>query len=319
MRRGIWGAAIASGVLAATPAHAAPKPGSFWISLSAEYRTGSWLREWAGFVAVGIPLDRFAAPRTPPIPAASVPAVSAVSAVSVVSVAAPRLAEGPPKKEVAPAPVPAPSPPAKPAPGDPARPKSDALWLLTPRLARGTVRRALLSAGYLEARTRLTSLSGRSRSSAALPELRLRALRTTGQTLRLTPTTDDPYRYTQAGASELAFEARLTWHLDRLVFSNEEVGIERLRSEWNASERKLIEHVLLQLALWQRSSVRAADVDSEPEVRQTAELEALGAAVELDVLTDGWFSQAIGESEGQAAGDPGEPAKVEVDTPRHAR
>jgi hypothetical protein len=316
MRRGIWGAAIVSGVLAATPAHAAPKPGSFWISLSAEYRTGSWLREWAGFVAVGIPLDRFAAPRTPAV--STVPAITAVSAVSAVSVGAARLAEGPPKKEVAPVPAPAP-PPAKPASGEVPRPKSDPLWLLTPQLARGTVRRALRSAGYIEARVRLTSLSSRSRSSAALPELRLRALRTTGQTLRLTPTTDDPYRYTQAGASELAFEARLTWHLDRLVFSNEEVGIERLRSEWSASERKLIEHVLLQLALWQRSRVRAADVDSEPEVRQTAELEALGAAVELDVLTDGWFSQAIGESEGQGAGDPGEPAKVEVDTPRHAR
>ena len=191
--------------------------------------------------------------------------------------------------------------------------------LLTPQLARGTVRRALASAGYIEARARLTSLSGRSRSSAALPELRLRALRTTGQTLRLTPTTDDPYRYSTAGASELAFEARLTWHLDRLVFSNEEVGIERLRSEWNASEHKLVEHVLLQLALWQRSRVRAADVDSEPEVRETAELEAIGAAVELDVLTDGWFSQAIGESAGQGESDAGEPPKVEVDTPRHAR
>ena len=282
MRRGIWGAAISSLVLAAAPAHASPKPGSFWISLSAEYRTGTLLREWGGFLAVGIPLDRFAEPR--------------VFAAGAVPVAGASLAESPPKKEAAPAPAPEPSP-SKNAPAVASRAKSEPrLLLLTPRLARGTVRRALASAGYFDARTRLGSLSGRSRSSAALPELRLRATRTTGQTLRLTPTTDDPYRYSTAGASELAFEARLTWHLDRLVFSNEEVGIERLRSEWNASEHKLIEHVLLQLALWQRSRVRAADVDSEPEVRETAELEAIGAAVELDVLTDGWFSQAIGES-----------------------
>ena len=40
---------------------------------------------------------------------------------------------------------------------------------------------------------------------------------------------------------------------------------------------------------------------------------------ELDVLTDGWFSQAIGESEGEPSGGAGESAKVEVDTPRHAR
>ena len=311
MRRGIWGAAISSLVLAAAPAEASPKPGSFWISLSAEYRTGTLLREWGGFLAVGIPLDRFAAPRA-----------SGFSAVPAVPVAGAGLSENPPKKAAAPSP-PTESPPlktAKDAPDAAAPVKSDQpLLLLTPKLARGTVRRALTSAGYLDARTRLTSLSARSRSSAALPELRLRALRTTGQTLRLTPTTDDPYRYSTAGAAELAFEARLTWHLDRLVFSNEEVGIERLRSEWNASEHKLIEHVLLQLALWQRSRVRAADVDSEPEVRETAELEAIGAAGELDVLTAGWFSQASGQSEGQAESDPGEPAKVEVDTPRHAR
>jgi hypothetical protein len=308
MRRGIWGAAISSLVLAAAPAEASPKPGSFWISLSAEYRTGTLLREWGGFLAVGIPLDRFAAPRA-----------SDVSAVSAVPVVGAGLAENPPKKAAAPSPA-TESPSDNHAAGAAAPNKTaPLLWLLTPKLARGAVRRALASAGYIDARARLTSLSGRSRSSAALPELRLRALRTTGQTLRLTPTTDDPYRYSTAGASELAFEARLTWHLDRLVFSNEEVGIERLRSEWSASEHKLIEHVLLQLALWQRSRVRAADVDSEPEVRETAELEAIGAAVELDVLTDGWFSQAIGQSEGQAESDPGEPAKVEVDTPRHAR
>ena len=308
MRRGIWGAAISSLVLATAPAQASPKPGSFWISLSAEYRTGALLREWGGFLAVGIPLDRFAQPRA--------------LAVLAVPVGGSGLAENPPKKEAAPSPAtesPSPSKTTKNAPGDLASGKSEPLLLLTPRLARGTVRRALVSAGYMDARTRLTSLSARSRSSAALPELRLRALRTTGQTLRLTPTTDDPYRYSTAGASELAFEARLTWHLDRLVFSNEEVGIERLRSEWNASEHKLIEHVLLQLALWQRSRVRAADVDSEPEVRETAELEAIGAAVELDVLTDGWFSQAIDERAGQSESEAGEPAKVEVDTPRHAR
>ncbi|HEY5373943.1 MAG TPA: hypothetical protein VIK01_09650 [Polyangiaceae bacterium] len=308
MRRGIWGAAISSLVLAAAPAQASPKPGSFWISLSAEYRTGALLREWGGFLAVGIPLDRFAQPRA-----------LAVLAVPVVGSG---LAENPPKKEAVPSPAtesPPPSKTTKNAPGDLASGKSEPLLLLTPRLARGTVRRALASAGYLDARTRLTSLSARSRSSAALPELRLRALRTTGQTLRLTPTTDDPYRYSTAGAAELAFEARLTWHLDRLVFSNEEVGIERLQSEWNASEHKLIEHVLLQLALWQRSRVRAADVDSEPEVRETAELLAIGAAVELDVLTDGWFSQAIDERAGQSESEAGEPAKAEVDTPRHAR
>lgn len=295
MTRGVaFGAAVSSVILAAVPAHASPSPSSLWVSISAEYRTSSWLREWSGFVAVNIPFDRFAQPsRATPVP-----------------VAAPRLTEDPPKKQTETAPPPPATAPQKNAP----------VWpLLTPRLARGTVRHALASAGYFDWRTRLSSLSNRARSSASLPELRLRALRSSGETLRLTPTTDDPYRYTQAGASELAVEARLTWHLDRLVFSEQEVSIERLQNERDAAERHLIDHVLSRLALWQRSRVRAADVDSEPEVRETAELETIGAAVELDVLTDGWFSQAIGESEGEASSPAGAAMKVEVDTPRHAR
>jgi hypothetical protein len=137
--------------------------------------------------------------------------------------------------------------------------------------------------------------------------------------LRQTPTVDDPYRYTQAGTSELALEARLTWHLDRLVFADEEVTLERLQIEHDAAERRLIDYVLERLELWQRGRVRAADPDTEPEQRESAELSALAAAVELDVLTDGWFSQAIGESEGQRVAQSGEPARVEVNTPRHAR
>ena len=147
----------------------------------------------------------------------------------------------------------------------------------------------------------------------------VRTLRSAGQTLRLTPTSDDPYRYTQAGTSELALEARLTWHLDRLVFADEEVTIERLQHERDAAERRLIDYVLERLVLWQRGRARAADLNLDPELRQTAELEAIGAAVELDVLTGGWFSQVIGESEGEGAADAGETAKVEVNTPRHAR
>jgi hypothetical protein len=290
MVRGLLGVAtILSGVLAAAPAHASPNPAGFWVSLSAQYQAGPWLNQWGGFLIVNVPLDRMASPRVPS--------------------AEPRLAEEPPKKES----DAAPAPPLRVKKHDPLVP------LLTPRLARGAVRHALAVAGYYSARTRLSSLSGRARSSAVLPELRLRTLRSTGETLRLTPTSDDPYQYTQAGTSELLFEARLTWHLDRLVFSDQEVSIERLQNERDAAERKLVDLVLERLALWQRSRVRAADEDSEPEVRETAELEALGAAVELDVLTDGWFSQAIGESDQPEPPAPSEKRNPEVDTPRHAR
>jgi len=104
-----------------------------------------------------------------------------------------------------------------------------------------------------------------------------------------------------------------------LVFADEEVSLERLQIERDAAERRLIDYVLERLELWQRGRVRAADPDTDPEQRETAELNAAAAAVELDVLTDGWFFKAIGESERSPAAASGEPAKVEVETPRHAR
>jgi hypothetical protein len=283
------GAAILSGVLSARAAHAAPELDGVWVSLSAQCRTGTWLDDWAGMIALNIPLDRTVAPR----------AMRAAQSV----------AEEPPKKE---------SGEATSAPA--AAQKRVPLELrIAPRLARSAVHHALAVAGYYGARARLASLSGRARSSAVLPELRLRTLRSTGQNLRLTPTPDNPYGYTQAGTSELLLEARLTWHLDRLLFAEQEVSLERLQNERDAAERKLVEHVLERLVSWQRNRVRAADEDIEPEIRQTAELEALGAVIELDVLTDGWFSQAIGESEDTPKAATSEKPKPEVDTPRHAR
>ncbi|MEI9948961.1 MAG: hypothetical protein WDO74_08250 [Pseudomonadota bacterium] len=290
--RVLWLATLCGSVLAAAPAHASSSAAGFSVSLSAEYRSGAFSREWSGFLALNIAFDRFAAPRA--------------------MRAEPRLAEGPPKKESEAAPS-APTPTPTPASTPPSAP------VLSSKLARGSVRHALASAGYLTARSRLLSLAARARLSAVLPELGLRTLRSSGQLLRLTPTSDDPYRYTQAGTSELTLEARLTWHLDRLVFADEEVTLERLQIERDAAERRLIDYVLERLELWQRSRARAADPNSEPEQRETAELTALAAAVELDVLTDGWFSQAIGESERQGAAASGEPAKVEVKTARHAR
>ena len=292
--RVFWVAILCGSVLASLPAHASPGPAGFSITVAAEYRSGMFSREWSGFLALNIPLERFAAPRAMRV--------------------APRVAEGPPKKESdGAASAPAALPPAvSPAVAAPAP-------ALSSRLARGSVRHALESAGYLNARSRLAGLATRARSSAVLPEVGLRTLRSSGQMLRQTPTIDDPYRYTQAGTSELALEARLTWHLDRLVFADEEVALERLQIERDAAERRLIDYVLERLELWQRGRARAADPNTEPEQRETAELSAIAAAVELDVLTDGWFSQAIGESEGQRAAPSGEPARVEVNTPRHAR
>jgi hypothetical protein len=162
---------------------------------------------------------------------------------------------------------------------------------LSPMLARAALRVALRTAGFPESRARLYSLRSRARSSAILPTLRLRAARTTDESLRLTPTIDDPYRYTQAGGASLLFEARLDWKLDRLIFADEELGVERLQNDRANAEARLADRVLKLLVAWQRGRIRAEDVNLEPEQRALAGLEALEAEIYLDLLTDGWFSE----------------------------
>jgi hypothetical protein len=125
--------------------------------------------------------------------------------------------------------------------------------------------------------------------SAALPELRLRAAHSTDESLRLAPTTSDPYRYTQSGGADLAFEARLTWKLDRLVFADEELGVERLRGQRAAGRAQLVKQVLAALFAWQRAELRRLDPELSTEARVEAALRALEAVITLDVLTGGWF------------------------------
>ncbi len=165
-----------------------------------------------------------------------------------------------------------------------------ALSLVTPELAHAAIRAALRASGRARAEARYGSLSARARSSAALPELRLRASRTTDESLRLAPTTADPYRYTQAGGVSLALEAQATWKLDRAVFADEELQIEHLRRLRAQKDARLVKDVLEALFAWQRAVSGVADPDAPPDEQALAELRAIEAEVRLDVLTGGWFS-----------------------------
>lgn len=171
-----------------------------------------------------------------------------------------------------------------------ARSESSVVVRLTPELARATLAAAQRAQGSARARARYDSLSSRARASAALPELRLKAARTTDESLRLAPTSNDPYRYTQAGGVSLALEAQATWRLDRAVFAEEEIQIEHLRRHRARRDERLAEDVLRALFGWQRALARSADEALAPDERQLAELQVIEAEVRLDVLTGGWFS-----------------------------
>jgi hypothetical protein len=248
-------------------ARAAPPNGSLTVSARGAYAvTLEGRREILGLVSLTIPLDRAAAPR-------------------ITEDAKPKKA-----KTADPEPTELPPPVAeqRPAPTAP-KPK----LLLGARLVKATLAAAYRAAGRGSARARYASLSSRARASAVLPELRLRAARSTDESLRLTPSSSDPYRYTQAGGVTLSFEGQATWRLDRLVFADEEISIEHLAQNRSRSDSALTEQVLKTLFVWQRARITALREDIDPEAQLEAELRALEAALRLDVLTGGWFSAHV--------------------------
>lgn len=240
-------------------------------------------REVAGFVGLSVPLERLAAPRRLVAP----PEVPAVEAGSGPPPAAPpdaqrgeSAADGPAPKGL----------------------DTRALSLL----ARGALAAARRAERAPHRERALHGLAVRARLSALLPEVRFRVARTRDESLRLTPTTDDPYRFTLAGGDALVLEGAATFRLSNLVFADDELAVERVRIERERNAERRIARVLERVLAWHSALVRLASLEEGAErIRLTLELEA--AAVELDVLTGGWFGARV-EVLGAAFSPPGSQA-----------
>lgn len=178
------------------------------------------------------------------------------------------------------------------------------------RLARGLVRAARRAAARATTERRLDGLGSRARVSAALPELMLRATRSTDQSLRLSPDDRDitVYDYTRTGGADLLLEARATWNLDRLVFADEELGVERLRLEHAKSDERLIERVLELFVSWEQARRKLLEPETEPELRLRAEVAQVQAEAGLDALTAGWFGAELARGAVRGLPTPSTPA-----------
>lgn len=187
-----------------------------------------------------------------------------------------------------------PTPPAEPP--APAVDPAPAPRVLGGKMARGLVRAALHADRSAEKNERLDGLASRARASALLPEVRVRVGHDVGQGEALSPTEYDPDRVTATGSTSLWVEGRATFRLDRLVFADDEVQIERMRADRAKEDRALTDRVLGLVGAWQSAEVILADAGLvDPDVRAKAEVARLGAEAALDVLTDGYFSAHVGE------------------------
>ncbi len=251
----------------------APGGGDLSVTVTAHAERSELGTEVSGFLALAVPLDRLAAPRkltaSADAPKEEAPAPAATT----------RESSGEAESDKG-----------KPAAGEPSEEPALTAPVLA-RLARDAVRAALRAHDVALARSELEGLGRRARFSAALPELRLRAVGSNDQSQRLTPTIEDPERYTITGGNDLLLEASATWKLNRLVFADEEIAIERLELERERSVERLSERVVERLFDWHRAFSRLASAEPGSKAQGRFELERLEAEVELDVLTGGWFGE----------------------------
>lgn len=241
----------------APPLPATGAGGHVEVSLHARSTQAMARSERAAWLSVTVPLDRAAAPR---VAQATVPA------------------------------PPAAPPPASDRSGPAPRVSFAQLRALS-ELTRRATAAALAVVSTAAERRRLDSLATRARSAALLPELRLRILRNSDKALRWIPTTDDPYRITQADGTGLILEGAATFRLDRLLFANEELAVERLRQDAGAARLKLEGRVVEAVLGLFHARERACADETDDAERAAQTLKLLELFAELDALTAGWFAQ----------------------------
>lgn len=162
---------------------------------------------------------------------------------------------------------------------------------VTRDVAKNMVAAAWRATGLAADDDRLDGMLARTHSSALLPELHLRAARKIDDEIYGPTPADIAYRYAFPDRVENLFEARLTWKLDRLVYSNEEPSIERLRLERTDARERIAAHVLAVLSEWQRAWVDVHTLPEDAPASLDATMRMSDAEAALDVVTAGFFSR----------------------------
>lgn len=168
---------------------------------------------------------------------------------------------------------------------------------IPPGALRGVIRAAWHEAG-LESDERLDEMSARARSAAWAPELRLRAYRGTSAGASVYGAVDAADRSTLSDGVTTLVETRLVWRLDRVVFADEEVAIERVRLERAELRQRLAARVIELTLAWLRAC-RAAEEPAllEPD-RELARATAAEALLALDALSGGAASKLLSAGAG---------------------
>src|SRR5688572_27316471 len=194
------------------------------------------------------------------------------------------VALGPATSSEGPAPPREASPPAVEAPRGPATGGEVPL-----ELVREAIERAETAAGFMAALHRIASVGQRARWSGLAPELRLRGATGIDQTRSIDSAGVVPSDETQRDGSDSLVEVRLTFHLERLLHSGQEVALERARQQLQSERAELRALIGQELVTYARALRRSRDESLDDEEREKLGFAAESARLSLFLLTDGWF------------------------------
>jgi hypothetical protein len=270
----------------ATTPHGTHRAGTAYVALAAFVGEHSERpREYGAMLVLQLPLERFAGARRFALPRAEAVSVGGAFEETQAGRASDRPRTMPLVGLLQSAGDGAPSPEAAPS-----APPSKNPVVITMDVARACVRAAWRAVGLADDAA-IDAMAARARSSAALPELRLRAMRTIDESGRVTLSDADPYRYTETGGATNWLEARLTFRLDRLIFADDEVSLERVRLERSEIRARTAAKVMQTLFEWQRAYALVLEPSLSSAEHFAAILRELEASAILDVMTDGYFGR----------------------------
>jgi hypothetical protein len=166
-----------------------------------------------------------------------------------------------------------------------AKPTPIVVEALPPNALRALVAAAWKASG-VDRDEALGDLASRARASALAPEVRLRAYRGIDVGARVYRV-DEGDRATLTDGTQTFFEARMSWRLDRLVFADEEVALERIRLERAELKQRISAKVLDLVLRHQRAKRAANNPDLLPAERDEAAVSAVETLLALDAITGG--------------------------------
>jgi hypothetical protein len=150
--------------------------------------------------------------------------------------------------------------------------------------------RVELGSGLRSSQLRLKELGRRARLSGLAPELRLRGVYGFDQTTSQEDTDSIiPGETTTRGGRDSLAEVRLTFHLEHLLFSSQDVAIERQKTQAEAESRKMVAQAVSLFFEWKAADGRARDTSLFDEERTVSQVHAQTALAHLHLMTKGWF------------------------------